>query len=225
MSSRVLHTLTKPPGLSVLPLHGDQESDCLVRRLYQTEPRRVSQDWPTGFPAGVAHRLDISTSGAVAVADDPADLRTIRAAFSSGALTKTYLLWASRDVPWHTHVCDRPIAHARRHRGRMVVRRSESTPHRGRWYAAHTKFERVEGRLWRATMTTGVMHQIRVHAGFLGIAILGDRRYGGGQTPEFAPEHLTFYLHHVGFHGAGLQTAPVPEPAWVRAARHGVEGQ
>lgn len=177
-----------------------------------------------GFPAGVAHRLDISTSGAVAVAEDPAHLSRIRAAFTAGALTKTYLLWASRDVSWDQHICDRALAHDRRRRSRMVVRRSPNTPHRGRWLEATTRFTRVEGRLWQATMSTGVTHQIRVHAAFLGIAIRGDRLYGGGPPREDAPSGVSFHLHHVGFRGAGLQTAEVCEPSWVRAAREDLEG-
>lgn len=106
----------------------------------------------------------------------------------------------------------------------MVVRRSPNTPHRGRWLPARTTFERVEGRLWRARMSTGVTHQIRVHAAFLGIAIRGDRRYGGGATPAGAAPGLVFHLHHVGFRGDGMATMPVPEPSWVSSARRDEEG-
>lgn len=219
MSRRALRTLSKPAGLSVLPRHDNPESDCLVRRLLDEEPWRGSLSWPNGFAAGVAHRLDVSTSGALAVADDPADLARIRAAFTGHALVKRYLFWASREVPWDRNRCERPLAHDRRHRSRMVVQRSAHTPHRGRWFPAQTSFERVEGSLWRARMSTGVTHQIRLHAAFVGLAIRGDRQYGGGPTPDDAPSGLTFYLHHEGFEGADLHTTPVPEPSWVRAAR------
>ena len=64
-------------------------------------------------------------------------------------------------------------------------------------------------------MTTGVMHQVRVHAAFVGIPILGDRRYGGGPEVDGG-----FRLHHRGFVGPdGLHTDPIPEPSWWGAAR------
>jgi 23S rRNA-/tRNA-specific pseudouridylate synthase len=58
-------------------------------------------------------------------------------------------------------------------------------------------------------MSTGVMHQIRVHAAFLGVPLAGDARYGGGRTDD------GFHLHHVGFTGPGLRTEDVPCPTWA----------
>lgn len=219
MSSVVLKTLAKPAGLPVLPPHADPGGDCLLRRLLADEPGRGLLPWPSGFEGGLAHRLDVSTSGAVAVADDVEHLAWLRSCFASGRLHKRYRLWAARDVPWDANRCDLSLAHDRRHRGRMVVRRGARTPHRGRWLQAETCFRRIEGRLWEATMCSGVMHQIRLHAAFLGIPILGDRRYGGGPTPADAPGGLSFYLHHMGFEGAGVCTAEVADPCWSSAAR------
>jgi len=99
---------------------------------------------------------------------------------------------------------------------RMVVQRGRSTPHRGRWYSAETRFRRVAGPLFEARMRTGVMHQIRVHAAFVGIPLLGDRIYGGGATPADAPGGVTFFLHHLGISGPeGLHTDSVPLPSWA----------
>ena len=47
-------------------------------------------------------------------------------------------------------------------------------------------------------MRSGVMHQIRVHAAFLGVALLGDRRYGGGVSPEYFSEFLCFVSPTIG---------------------------
>ncbi len=214
-----VRTTSKPAGIPVFPPHADPGGDCLQRRLLEEAPWRADIGWPDGFGAGLAHRLDVSTSGAVAVADDLAELERLREAFRAKVLVKEYRFLAARDVPWDEHRCDRPLAHDRRHRGRMVVQRSPGTPHRGRWYAAETRFTRVAGRLWRATMRTGVTHQIRLHAAFLGIPLLGDRRYGGGATPAEAPAGVAFFLHHVGFTGPGLRTAEVAMPSWGQAWR------
>jgi 23S rRNA-/tRNA-specific pseudouridylate synthase len=179
-------------------------------------PGRVEGAWPEGFAGGIAHRLDVGTSGALAVAADPAELAALREAFQSKQLVKTYRFVSRRSVPWDAGGCDRAIAHDRRRKRRMVVQRGAHTPHRGKWLAAETRFRRLEegphGTVWQATMSTGAMHQIRVHAAFVGLVLAGDPVYGGGEpVPGGAP----FALHHVGFVGAGFATSPVPEPPWA----------
>lgn len=210
-------TWAKPAGLPVFPRHGDPASDCVLSRVLLDEPWRADVPWPDGFAGGIAHRLDTSTSGALWIADGPDELQALRDAFASGSLRKVYRFRAARDVPWDTHRIERPLGHSRTHRGRMVVQRGASTPHRGRWYPARTAFRRLDGPLWEAVIDTGVMHQIRVHAAFVGLPLAGDRTYGGGDTPEDAPAGASFLLHHVGASGAGFSTDPVPSPGWARA--------
>lgn len=209
-------TLEKPAGLSVFPLHTDPGSDCMLRRLLADAPEKNTLPWPAGFAGGIAHRLDIPTSGALWVADDPAELAHIREAFASGSLRKTYRFVAAGEVPWQSHSIDRALAHDRRKRRRMIVERGASTPHRGRWLPARTHFRRIEGPLWEAVIETGVMHQIRVHAAFLGLPLLGDPLYGRGAVPREVGPGAVFLLHHLGLSGAGLRTDPVELPAWAQ---------
>jgi 23S rRNA pseudouridine1911/1915/1917 synthase len=190
----------------------------VLARLLADAPWRAEVDWPEGFAGGIAHRLDVSTSGALWVADDPDELAAMREAFANGVLRKTYRFVARREVPWSTNTVERPLAHAKGRKSRMVVQRGKATPHRGRWYPARTHFERVEGRLWAAVIETGVMHQIRAHAAFVGLALAGDRHYGGGPTPPEAPDGARFLLHHIGLVGAGWSTEPVPLPDWAGRA-------
>lgn len=208
-------TFPKQPGEPTLRPHADPDGPCALRRLLTVDPARAGVPWPEGFEGGIAHRLDVSTSGALWVADDPAELHVMRAAFAEGRLVKTYVFRAALDVPWDDHVCEVPLAHDRRRRRRMIARRGARTPHRGRWLPASTQFTRLDGDLWRAVIRTGVMHQIRVHAAFVGLRLAGDPVYGGGDPPDDAPSGASFLLHHVGLRGAGgLATAPVPVPAW-----------
>ena len=211
-------TVYKPAGIPVFRKHDDGGADCVLARLLDREPARREGAWPEGFEGGIAHRLDISTSGALLVADDLQELAAIREVFASRRLVKTYRLQAAKDPDWDWNVCVAPLAHHKTKRKRMVVRRGESTPKRGRWHQAETRFDRVEGALWQATMRSGVMHQIRVHAAFVGLPLLGDRIYGGGATPMGWPEGQVYRLHHVGLEGGGFATAPVELPAWAQAS-------
>lgn len=213
--TRIVATVDKPPGIPVFPPHADPSGDCVLRRLLAHAPWRAEIAWPEGFAGGIVHRLDTSTSGAVALAEDLDDLVVLRAAFAAGTLEKRYHLRVAREPPWDDNTCDRPIAHDPRRKDRMVVQRGASTPKRGRWMPARTTFARIRGPLFEARIATGVMHQIRVHAAFLGIPLAGDRTYGGGPTPADAPPGATFLLHHVGFAGPGLATAQVGTPLWA----------
>ena len=206
-------TFDKPAGVPVFPPHADPGGDCVLARLIAASPQRAFQAWPTGFEGGIAHRLDTDTSGALLVADDVAELAALRLAFASGVLRKRYRLRSRGEVPWADNVCELEIGHDARHRGRMVVRRGRDTPHRGRWFSAHTEFRSVGGGLWDVVITTGVTHQIRVHAAFVGLPIVGDRRYGGGPPLDEGP---ALCLHHVGLSGPGVATTPVVSPLWAR---------
>lgn len=206
-------TAYKPASIPVFPPHGDPTGACLLFSLVRAEPWRDEMSWPDGFAGGIAHRLDIHTSGAILVADDPDELIALRKLFAARQLTKTYRMLASKDVPWDANGCDRSIAHDKRRRRRMIVQRGAATPHRGKWHPAETRFRRLEGSLFEAVMQTGVMHQIRVHAAFVGIPLLGDAIYGRGDN------RTGHKLHHVGILGPhGLRTDPVQLPEWARTS-------
>ena len=207
--------VAKPSGIPVFPPHAEPDGDCVLQRLLVARPEQ-SGEWPSGFSGGIAHRLDIPTSGQLLVAKTAADLAWLRGLFAARRLTKTYELLTAKDPAWNSHTITAALAHDRRKKSRMVVQRGRNTPHRGRWLPAETSFTRQErsGSLWRweAVMQTGVMHQIRAHAGFAGLALAGDRLYGGGAMPAGFP--VPFALHHVGLVGPDLAPAPVPMPDW-----------
>lgn len=205
-------TWCKPAGVPTFPPHADPSGPCALHDLIAAQPWRSAVPWPEGFAGGIAHRLDVPTSGALWVADDPAELGHMRRAFAERSLRKTYVFETARQVPWTEHLVERDLAHDRKRRARMVVRRGASTPHRGRWYPAHTEFHQLRGPLWQATITTGVTHQIRVHAAFVGLALRGDKLYGGGPALD---EAVHFHLHHRGLAGPLGRTEPVPDPDWV----------
>lgn len=202
----------------------------MLARLLAQVPAQDRPDWPPGFAGGIAHRLDTATSGLLLAATSPLTLARLRAAFASHRLVKRYLLLSWRDVAWDQHQVEAPLAHDPRRKARMVVQRGQRTPHRGRWLPARTELRRQgrvelpEGALtvWEARMQTGVMHQIRAHAAFAGLALAGDGLYGGGPPTPLAARHAAdaglaappFHLHHLGLSGEGLHPPPLPPPGW-----------
>jgi len=218
--------LAKPAGLPVFPPHADPGGDCLLDRLLAVAPEQAAIAWPEGFAGGIAHRLDVATSGLVLAATSPDALTWLRGLFAGKRLDKRYLFLTRKQVAWHQHVVELPLAHDRRRKARMVARRGQRTPHRGRWLDAQTELRRIgpAGDLWvwEARIATGVMHQIRLHAAVAGLALAGDRLYGGGE-PTAQAQALArqrglprppFHLHHVGLSGPGLAPPPLDPPAW-----------
>jgi len=179
-----------------------------------------AEEFPKGFEGGIAHRLDVSTSGLIVVAQDPNSLHALRQSFSRGLLIKKYLFVSNREVPWSEHHVTTPIAHHKTQKRAMTVKRGKNTPHRGKWYPADTRFRRIKGPLWEAIITTGVTHQIRVHAASVGISLRGDRLYGGGQLNHAdAPPNIQFQLHHTEIQGPvenlpSLACPPLLPPDW-----------
>ena len=203
----------KPGGIPVFPPHADPSGDCLLRRS-GLDP----MGWDPKFAGGLAHRLDTPTSGQVLSARTPDDLVWLRDAFSAGQLRKVYRFVTAKNVSWDEHTVETPIAHHKRKRAVMIVKRGANTPCRGKWHPAHTVFRRIGevdngATLWEAVIKTGVMHQIRAHAAFVGIPLRGDKRYGGGESLETPDaERIPFLIHHVGLSGPDLSPPAAPLP-------------
>jgi len=199
----------KPAGIPVFPPHADPAGDCLLARS-----GLESTGWEPSFAGGLAHRLDTPTSGQVLSAHTQASLDALRGLFGAGSLEKVYRFVSDGNVNWDTHTVEVPIAHHKRKRANMIVARGKNTPHRGKWYPAHTELRRLGpttdgGVLWEAVITTGVMHQIRAHAAFVGLPLRGDKRYGGGPPRS---EEVPFLLHHLGLSGPNLLPPQAPLP-------------
>lgn len=206
--------LNKEAGCPVFPFHKGKKSISVLSEILRFCPEQKNYDWESGFEGGIAHRLDVSTSGAVWIARTPQNLEQLRVLFAQKKLTKQYFFLTRKKVSWKHHRINAPIAHDRKKRSRMVVQRGKNTAHRGKWYSAQTEFSFLthveQGSLWRASMTSGVMHQIRIHAAFAGIALAGDRLYGGGSSLQ--GWNIDFALHHCFMTGKRLPLSVAPLP-------------
>jgi 23S rRNA pseudouridine1911/1915/1917 synthase len=207
--------LYKPPGLPVFRPHDDPDGECLSAWLLSEVPTQAG--FEAGFAAGIAHRLDNSTSGLMIACRSEDSLVGLREMFSRGQLTKRYLFIPRNEPEWRDNHVSTRLAHHKRRKSRMVVERGRETPHRGKWYEADTLFEFREPKLWSATITTGVMHQIRAHAGSVGLALAGDRLYGGGERLDKFPTGVNFALHHAEVEIPNISSPCVKVPRWWRS--------
>ena len=87
-----------------------------------------------GFEGGIAHRLDVATSGQLLVAKTPEALSALRADFAQKNLRKHYRFLTTKEVPWKQHEISFSLAHHKSNRRKMVVQR-------GRQYASSRKMD------------------------------------------------------------------------------------
>jgi 23S rRNA pseudouridine1911/1915/1917 synthase len=123
---------------------------------------------------GLVHRIDRDTSGLVIVARQRRTWQRLRAAFGAGRTRKQYLALVAGSLD-RTRDIELPLA---RRGSRMAVAGRHDDA-----LEARTHVEPLEGcedwSLVLATMTTGAMHQVRVHLAAAGLPLIGDTVYGG----------------------------------------------
>lgn len=184
MDLEVLHedaaclVINKPPGLTVHPGAG-QPSGTLVNALLHRDPSLAA------LPrAGLVHRLDKDTSGALLVARTLTAHTALAAALLRRDVRREYIA-VVRGVVIAGNTIDEPIGRHPHDRLRKAIRED------GRPAVTHY---RVRERLphhsvLELALETGRTHQIRVHLAHVGFPIVGDPLYGGGlKLPRGASE-------------------------------------
>ena len=170
--------LNKPPGLTVHPGAG-QASGTLLNALLHREPALAN------LPrAGLVHRLDKDTSGALVVARTLAAHTALTAALARRELHRQYLAVVQGVVIAGDSI-DAPIGRHPRDRLRKAVR-EDGRPARTH-YRVRERWR--DHSLLELRLETGRTHQIRVHLAHIGFPIVGDPLYGGGlKLPRGAAE-------------------------------------
>ncbi|MBD8524176.1 23S rRNA pseudouridine(1911/1915/1917) synthase RluD [Pseudomarimonas arenosa] len=176
--------VNKPAGLVVHPGAGNRQG-TLVNALLHLDPAldRLPR-------AGIVHRLDKDTSGALLVARTPEAHAALVAMLAERQIRRQYeavvtgvmLAGSTVDAPLDRHPTDR-LRRAVVANGRPAV-----THYRVRErFRAHSHIE--------CKLETGRTHQIRVHMAHIRYPLIGDPLYGGSlRLPKQASEECTSIL-------------------------------
>lgn len=183
--------LDKPAGMPSHPLE-EGEQGTLANALVARYPEcaGASED---PRECGLAHRLDVETSGAMVAARNPEAWRALRASFSGRAVEKRYLALVG-GAPGEGGEIDIPIAHHPKNPRRMIACALPEDAERLKARPATTRYRVLERlgdyALVEVEIPTGVMHQIRVHLSAVGAPVAGDELYGGPAIAGLARQFL-----------------------------------
>ncbi|XVF73942.1 hypothetical protein PTKIN_Ptkin13bG0021400 [Pterospermum kingtungense] len=160
--------------------------------LSDTEDVSDDEDFSYGTSAaasirpGIVHRLDKGTSGLLVVAKDEHSHAHLSEQFKQHTIQRVYIsLTCGVPSPSAGRV-DIPIGRDSNNRIRMVAEPGLS--HHGRARHAASRYKVIEvlagggSALVQWRLETGRTHQIRAHAKYMGIPLLGDEVYGGTKS-------------------------------------------
>jgi len=173
-----LLVLDKQSGLLSVPGKHADHKDCLESRALEAFAG-----------ARIIHRLDMETSGVIAMALDKETHRQISKQFERRKTSKTYIARLAGVTEKEEGTIDLPLICDWPNRPRQMVDHINGKSAQTLWRV----LEREQGTTRvEFTPITGRSHQLRVHALSIGHPILGDNLYG---TPETKAAAKRLQLH------------------------------
>ncbi len=212
-----LLVINKPAGMVVHPGPGHAQG-TLVNALLAHHPPIA--DVGPHDRAGIVHRLDKDTSGALVVAKRQPVLEALQEQFRNRQVEKAYLALVKGEVQPPEGIIEVPI-------GRDPTDRQRMAPLPEGKYA-RTRYRvvrRFRGySLVEAEPYTGRTHQIRVHLSWMGHPVVGDTDYGHRRQRLLKDRHF-LHASRLGFTHPTRQepvTFEAPLPSQLEALLRGL---
>lgn len=218
---KILLVINKPAGLLVHPAHG-RYSGTLVNALLHYSLRLSNIDSCPGQPGqgeghqmasfrpGIVHRLDRETSGLMLIARDDRTHGYLARQFERHRVKKRYVALVKGDIEFDEGVIDAPLGRHPRHWDKRGVSFDAQARDAKTFYRVLKRFNGLATRV-ALFPVSGRTHQLRVHMAYLGYPILGDNKYGNGNSFP----RLGLHAQGIGFHYPGTKqyvefSSPVP---------------
>jgi tRNA pseudouridine32 synthase/23S rRNA pseudouridine746 synthase len=175
----------KPPNLLATP--GKQTTDSVVARLRN----QLGVDF-----VEAPHRLDLQTSGVMALCLDKASVSAIGKQFEQGLVQKTYVAWihgtlpqaeGEIDLPIYSDFSQRPLQIICKERGKASITRYQVLDEKG------------GQSLVQLNPLTGRTHQLRVHLAALGTPIIGDTLYAHDEAYMLSSDRMLLHSTELTF--------------------------
>ena len=170
--------LNKPAGLLSVPGRGEEKQDCLISR--------VQKEFPDAL---IVHRLDMSTSGLMVIAQGKEVERNLSILFQQRKIVKKYIAIVEGKVSANSGEVDLPLMTDWPNRPKQKVDFENGKPSQTRYTVLSYDKKNNTTRLELIPLT-GRTHQLRVHMQSINHAILGDELYASKEVVEKAPRLL-----------------------------------
>ncbi len=173
-----LAVINKPANMVVHPAKGNW-SGTLVNALQFLFHDQLSRENGV-YRAGIVHRLDKDTSGAILVAKDDLTHRECATQFETRKVFKEYIALTSGELDRDSDYIEAAIKHHPHDREKMCIASDPTDPDAKSALSYYEVLERFRGHtLVKFQPRTGRTHQIRVHLQHVGCPVLADKHYSG----------------------------------------------